>query len=128
MRSPAVHEPRDIAAETPLRVGARPILTRRIQSSDAAMMLGVSRRTTQEMAARGELPGAAKIGDVWTFDPDALASFVRERECDAKVDRSRVAPALAPARRRTSSQVDRAYDRVMSMRLKSGARSRPALA
>ena len=45
------------------------------------MMLGVSRRTTQEMAARGELPGAAKIGDVWTFDPDALASFAREREC-----------------------------------------------
>jgi hypothetical protein len=128
MRSSTAIEPRDIAPDTPLRGGAPPILTRRIQSSDAATMLGVSRRTTQEMAARGKLPGAAKIGDVWTFDPDALASFVRERECAAKVDRSRVAPAFAPARRRTSSQADRAYDRVMSMRLKSGARSRSALA
>jgi hypothetical protein len=88
------------------------------------MMLGVSRRTTQEMAARGELPGAAKIGDLWTFDPDALAGFVRERECVVKVDRSRVERDALPANRRTSSQADRDYERVMSMRLKSGAPSR----
>jgi hypothetical protein len=118
MRSSAVTEPRDIAPETPLRVA-------RIQSADAAMMLGVSRRTTQEMAARGELPGAAKIGDVWTFDPDALAGFVRERECAVKADRSLVDNMEpADARRRTSSQADRAYERVMSLRFKSGEPSR----
>jgi excisionase family DNA binding protein len=124
MRSSAAPEPRDIAPDTPLRLAAPRILTRRIQSSDAAMMLGVSRRTTQEMAARGELPGAARIGGIWTFDPDALAGFVRERECAVKVDRSRIDPASPAARRRTSSQADRAYERVMSMRFKSGERSR----
>ena len=32
-------------------------------------MLGVSTRKVQEMAAAGRLPGAAKIDQLWTFDP-----------------------------------------------------------
>lgn len=45
----------------------------RIQTSAAARMLGVTTRTVQSLAARGELPGTARVGKVWTFDRRKLA-------------------------------------------------------
>ena len=52
----------------------------RIQSSQAAKMLGVSKRQITLMAARGELPGACKIASLWTFDPEKLTTWIEERE------------------------------------------------
>lgn len=59
----------------------------RIQSSDAAKMLGVSKRLIALMAARGELPGAAKIASLWTFDPEKLKQWIEEKEalCQTKI-------------------------------------------
>jgi excisionase family DNA binding protein len=54
----------------------------RIQTAAAATMLGVSKRTVHGLAARGELPGAARIGKVWTFNVDKLAQFIAEREAE----------------------------------------------
>ncbi|MGO4670657.1 helix-turn-helix domain-containing protein [Bosea sp. 2RAB26] len=51
----------------------------RMRSEAAAAILGVGRRIIQSMALRGELPGAAKIGGLWTFDEEALGSYIRER-------------------------------------------------
>ncbi|RNJ50276.1 hypothetical protein D1O30_12390 [Methylocystis hirsuta] len=34
------------------------------------------------MAARGEFPGAAKIGQIKTFDPDKLRRFIEAREAE----------------------------------------------
>lgn len=51
----------------------------RIKASAAAGILGVSTRTVQALAVRGELPGAAKIGGLWTFDEAALRNWIKER-------------------------------------------------
>jgi hypothetical protein len=48
----------------------------------AAAILGLSKRKVQDMAARGELPGAAKIG-VWTFDVERLRRYVQLKERQA---------------------------------------------
>lgn len=48
----------------------------RIRAIEASDILGVELRTVQAMAARGELPGAAKVGKLWTFDQKALKKFL----------------------------------------------------
>ena len=43
-------------------------------------ILGIrKKRTVEAMAARGEIPSAAKIGRRWTFNLSALRTFVTER-------------------------------------------------
>ncbi len=78
----------------------------RIQSATAARILGVSQRSVQGLALRGELPGAARIGGVWTFDAERLATFVKQREL-----RRRAAfdfrPASVPAAASDSSADER---------------------
>jgi len=51
----------------------------RIRAQDAAIILGVETRTVQALAARGDLPGACKIGRLWTFDAATLRAWIRER-------------------------------------------------
>jgi phage terminase Nu1 subunit (DNA packaging protein) len=55
---------------------------KRIKTKDAADMLGVTPRTVQALAGKGELPGAARIGGLWTFDPKKLAKFIAEKEAE----------------------------------------------
>ena len=43
-------------------------------------ILGSPLRTVQELSARGEIPGAAKLGRRWTFDIEKLRRLVRQRE------------------------------------------------
>ena len=87
----------------------------RIQSAAAARILGVARRTVQELALRGELPGAARIGGVWTFDAERLEAFVTQRERDAErpVVSGKPPP---PARLPTRAQTNVAYERLMAGR------------
>lgn len=47
----------------------------RVRVDDAAAILGISARTVQALAARGEIPGAAKICSIWTFDIATLNRF-----------------------------------------------------
>ena len=46
----------------------------------AAAILGLSSRKIQDMASRGEIPGAAKLARVWTFDIEKLRRHVRLKE------------------------------------------------
>jgi excisionase family DNA binding protein len=46
----------------------------------AAAILGIPRRTVQALAARGELPGAAKFGRRWTFELEKLRRYIRTKE------------------------------------------------
>jgi phage terminase Nu1 subunit (DNA packaging protein) len=57
---------------------AKPIMER-VRAHVAAGILGVEVRTVQALASRGEVPGAAKIGGLWTFDEVALRNWIRER-------------------------------------------------
>jgi hypothetical protein len=51
----------------------------RIRADAAALVLGVTTRCVQALAARGEVPGACKIGKLWTFDETALRNWIKER-------------------------------------------------
>jgi hypothetical protein len=87
----------------------------RIQSRAAAAMLGVSQRTVQSLAITGELPGAARIGGVWTFDSEKLTAFVKLREHDA--ERVVVSfKAAKPQPRPTQAKVSAAYAALMATR------------
>lgn len=55
------------------------VVVERIRASHAAAILGVTERTVQALALRGELPEAAKIGGLWTFNEAALRNYIKER-------------------------------------------------
>ena len=40
----------------------------RCKIDGAVARLGLEARTVRNMAAAGDIPGAAKFGDTWTFD------------------------------------------------------------
>ena len=94
----------------------------RIQSAAAARILGVSQRSVQALACRGELPGAARIGGSWTFDRAKLSAFIDQRERDA--ERPAIpARALKQARLPTQARTNAAYARLMSERFERSASS-----
>lgn len=55
-------------------------LPKRIRAAEACEATGLKLRGLQAMAARGEIPGAAKIGRIWTFDSVKLGQWIQERE------------------------------------------------
>jgi hypothetical protein len=57
-----------------------PARPERIKTAEAALILGLSVRTVQAMAARGELPGAARIDHQWTFNEAKIREFIADRE------------------------------------------------
>jgi len=54
--------------------------TERIRIHDVVLKTGLSKRTIQKMAQRGRIPGAAKLGTVWTFNRKKLASWIADAE------------------------------------------------
>lgn len=52
----------------------------RLRIRAACDATGLTARGLQAMAARGEVPGAAKLGRVWTFDAAKLDRWIRARE------------------------------------------------
>lgn len=52
----------------------------RVRTAEAVAKTGLARRTIQAMAARGQIPGAAKLGSTWTFDKLKLARWIKSRE------------------------------------------------
>ena len=57
----------------------------RIVAREAALVVGIPARTIMRMAARGEIPGAARFGRTWTFDEERLRAWVRTTEEGAAV-------------------------------------------
>jgi hypothetical protein len=53
---------------------------------DAVAILGVCSRTARQLALRGELPQAAKIGRRWTFDLERLREYVKRKETESCSD------------------------------------------
>jgi hypothetical protein len=52
----------------------------RCKIDGAVARLGLEPRTVRNMAAAGDIPGAAKFGDTWTFDVALLDAYVSEKE------------------------------------------------
>jgi excisionase family DNA binding protein len=59
--------------------GTKPPVERALINK-AVAILGLPLRTVQQLAARGELPGVAKIGRRWTFNLEELRRHVKQRE------------------------------------------------
>jgi len=55
-------------------------MSERIRAAVVSEMTSLSVRTIQDLAIAGKLPGAAKLGGVWTFDPVRLRAWIIERE------------------------------------------------
>jgi hypothetical protein len=70
----------------------------RIKTADVALVLGLSARKVQTMAACGELPGAARIGKQWTFNEAKIREFIvdKERETERKAANTREVPSHRP--------------------------------
>jgi hypothetical protein len=47
-----------------------------VRAHVAAQLSGLSSRTITQLASKGDIPGAAKHGGVWTFDADLLATWI----------------------------------------------------
>ena len=96
----------------------------RIRSDVAAEMLGITARGVQAMAARGDLPGAAKIGKVWTFDRDKLDRYVaaKEMECaSGTYTKGKASGGCEP--KSAALNIERAYEQAIS-RLRGGGGTR----
>lgn len=52
----------------------------RVTIGEAAAILGVSIRTVQRLATDRQLPTAAKIGRLWTFNEAAIRAWLVEQE------------------------------------------------
>lgn len=52
----------------------------RIDVEQVAELAGLSARQVQAMAKRAEIPGGAKFGRKWTFDPVAVKAWIKEQE------------------------------------------------
>lgn len=52
----------------------------RIKLREAATILGGNTRTVQALAARGQIPGASKLGGLWYFDEAAFRKWVKDGE------------------------------------------------
>lgn len=89
----------------------------RIQSAAAARLTGLSLRGLQAMAARGCIPGAAKLGSRWTFDPITLRRWIRSQERRPCPATSIVAatPGGAASRSRAAT-TDAVYERAIGLR------------
>jgi hypothetical protein len=69
---------------------------------DALSILGKADRTVRAMAAKGKIPGAAKIEGTWTFNLDLLRNYVSSKEQEAW---QRARPQRAVSGGRASSTV-----------------------
>src|SRR5271166_2944564 len=52
----------------------------RVRPPEVANMTGLSVRKVQELSAAGRIPGAAKLGGVWTYDPEQVRKWIKQRE------------------------------------------------
>lgn len=73
----------------------------RIRAPQVACITGLSARSIQEMAQRGDIPGAAKLGKVWTFDEVAVRAWVKSKE--QTVCREATVSGQTPARTTVTS-------------------------
>jgi hypothetical protein len=72
-------------------------LPERCTIETAELILGLKRRNIQAMAARGEIPGAAKFGSVWTFDLAMVRHYVKQ-QVEQQWRNARHRPAATGAR------------------------------
>ena len=89
----------------------------RIQSPEAAAITGLSLWNIQSMAARGEIPGAGKLGRRWTFDIGKLRRWITHKEGEAcrAVETRRRADFDVRAAWSEKARLEEAYERALGI-------------
>jgi Helix-turn-helix domain len=103
-------------------------LTPRLTVSELAAILRLTRRGVQSAAAAGRLPGAARIGKLWTFDQAKIERFIAEREravvdANAAYARTRRPDGCEPPL--SAMKAEKAYQRAISGALGRSAKPGP---
>lgn len=98
----------------------KPAVSERVRADRAACILGVERRTVQSLAQRGQLPGAAKVGRIWTFNELALRNWLagKAAECENKNVRQSGATGVVTrsgvGSSSTATSIEKAYEQALS--------------
>jgi predicted DNA-binding transcriptional regulator AlpA len=100
------------------------MIAERVRSPDVARMTGLSVRAVQLMAARGDIPGAARLGKLWTFDPSKVRRWIVQRE-DAACQGTSIGAATSggDVSRSPVASIDEAYERLIGKRRPVASRS-----
>ncbi|MGE3292321.1 MAG: helix-turn-helix transcriptional regulator [Geminicoccaceae bacterium] len=93
----------------------------RIRAREVARLTGLSLRMVQRRAAAGDIPGAAQLCGIWTFDAAAVRAWISAAEATVA---ARSAPVMRPrivsAERRAENEIDEAFQRLIGrVRIKS---------
>lgn len=68
----------------------------RIGLAHACKVTGLKPRTLQAMALRGEVPGAAKLGRLWSFDVERLRAWLQDKERAISIGAARYGMVASP--------------------------------
>ena len=101
-------------------------LPERCTIKTAELILGLKRRNIQAKAARGAIPGAIKLGNLWTFDVAELGNYLKrqgEQQCAARLqlDASGVVKLFGAAFTSMAGNSDGRYKQVIQKLRHSGA-------
>lgn len=97
----------------------------RIPVAQVADMIGLTVRAVQQMAARGDIPSAAKFGRRYTFDALTIRRWIKQREaelCPTKTY-SAEAPSGGAGFRLPDATSNEAYERLIGLRPGGGSRN-----
>lgn len=103
----------------------------RVRADYVAKKTSLNVRTIQQMASKGLIPGAAKLGGAWTFNVRKLDEWVRQAEerhveCHGKQRRETSTSAMVsggPVSRLPDIAIDLRYERLISAKPKSGSKA-----
>lgn len=92
----------------------------RIRIFQVMRKTGLTRRTVQNMAARGDIPGAAKLGHLWTFNRRAVERWITQQEQQCQKTSSSETELTMPAFRSTAKISENRFARAIAERQQSG--------
>ncbi len=94
---------------------ARTPTPERCRIGPALGITGLGLRQMQAMSARGEIPGAAKLGGTWTYDVRKLRQWVREKETETcRAISTNAATSGGRESKFEGATLDEAYERLLS--------------
>src|SRR6202521_636144 len=102
-------------------------LPARIRPAEVARITSLSLRQIQSMAATGRIPGAAKLGGIWTFDPAKINAWIKAQEQACQRSSQRIATGARTRFGVVSSSPDASIDEAFEqlIRGKRQGASRP---
>lgn len=87
----------------------------RILIGPACAITGLPRRTLLDLSNRGCVPGAAKLGQRWTFNEKRLRQWISDQEATVADGSARIAkPPVGRVRGKDRHETQRRYEAVLS--------------